>query len=197
MICTWGRIGHYFGWVPSEEEVERFAKVLPVERMHAAFDGKEIVGGAGVFPFEMTVPGAVVPCAGVTVVGVLPTHRRRGILTRMMRAQIDDVRERGEPFAALWATEPTIYGRFGYGHASHTYEIRLPRTRAALRAGTPPREGAVRLVEGDEALSVVARRVDVAAADRRRTRYRARPVPPRSCGWWDAGRKRPTPPTMR
>src|ERR671918_320344 len=78
-------IGHYFGWVPTEDEIER---------MHAAFDGKEIVGGAGVFPFEMTVPGAVVPCAGVTVVGVLPTHRRRGILTRMMRAQIDDVHER-------------------------------------------------------------------------------------------------------
>ena len=123
-----GAIGHYFGWVPSPEEVERFGKLLPVERMHAAFDGKEIVGGAGVFPFEMTVPGAVVPCAGVTVVGVLPTHRRRGILKRMMRAQIDDIRERGEPFAALWASEPTIYGRFGYGHASHTYEIRLPRS---------------------------------------------------------------------
>ena len=52
-----GAIGHYFGWVPGEDEVERFAKVLPVERMHAAFDGKQIVGGAGVFPFEMTVPG--------------------------------------------------------------------------------------------------------------------------------------------
>src|SRR5919106_1277195 len=145
-------IGHYFGWVPTEDEVER---------MHAAFDGKEIVGGAGVFPFEMTVPGAVVPCAGVTVVGVLPTHRRRGILTRMMRAQIDDVHERGEPFAALWASEPTIYGRFGYGHASHTYEIRLPRVRAGLRVGTPPPDGAVRLVETDEALKTFPRIYDL------------------------------------
>src|SRR5918992_84687 len=148
-----GAIGHYFGWVPSEDEVERFSKLLPVERMHAAFDGKEIVGGAGVFPFEMTVPGAIVPCAGVTVVGVLPTHRRRGILARMMRAQLDDVRERGtEPFASLWASEATIYGRFGYGLASLQYEIRLPSLRAALRPGTPPRSGAVRLVETDEAL---------------------------------------------
>jgi predicted acetyltransferase len=179
-------IGHYFGWVPTEDEVERFAKVLPVERMHAAFDGKEIVGGAGVFPFEMTVPGAIVPCAGVTVVGVLPTHRRRGILTRMMRAQIDDVHERGEPFAALWASEPTIYGRFGYGHASHTYEIRLPRTRAALRAGTPSREGVVRLVEGEEALKTFPRIYD-----------RVRTVTPgmlsRTREWWELRRLRDDP----
>ena len=147
-----GAIGHYFGWVPTGEEVERFSQVLPVERMHAAFDGKEIVGGAGVFPFEMTVPGGPVRCAGVTVVGVLPTHRRRGLLSRMMRAQIDDIHEREEPFAVLWASEPTIYGRFGYGHASLTHEVRLPRIWAALRAGTPARTGEVRLVEQDEAL---------------------------------------------
>ena len=64
-----------------------------------------IVGGAGVFPFEMTVPGGPMPCAGVTIVGVLPTHRRRGILRAMMSAQLDDIRERGEPIAALWASE--------------------------------------------------------------------------------------------
>ena len=98
-----GAIGHYFGWVPTGEEVERFSQVLPPERMHAAFAGKDVVGGAGAFPFEMTVPGGPVPCAGVTVVGVLPTHRRRGLLSRMMRAQIDDIHEREEPFAALWA----------------------------------------------------------------------------------------------
>ena len=125
--------------------------------MHAAFDGKEIVGGAGVFPFEMTVPGGPVPCAGVTVVGVLPTHRREGLLSRMMRAQIDDIHEREEPFAALWASEPTIYGRFGYGHASHTHEIRLPRVWAALRADTPGRAGRVRLVEQDEAVKTLPR----------------------------------------
>ena len=152
-----GAIGHYFGWVPTGEEVERFSQVLPFERMHAAFDGKEIVGGAGVFPFEMTVPGGPVRCAGVTIVGVLPTHRRRGLLSRMMRAQIDDIHEREEPFAVLWASEPTIYGRFGYGHASLTHELRLPRIWAALRAGTPPRTGQVRLVEQDEALRAFPR----------------------------------------
>jgi predicted acetyltransferase len=181
-----GAIGHYFGWIPSEEEVERFSKLLPLERMHATFDGKEIVGGAGVFPFEMTVPGAVVPCAGVTVVGVLPTHRRRGILTRMMRTQIDDIHERGEPFAALWASEPTIYGRFGYGHASHTLEMRLPRVRGSLRAGTPPRAGQVRLIETGEALKSFPRIYD-----------RVRAVTPgmlsRTKEWWELRRLRDDP----
>lgn len=181
-----GAIGHYFGWIPGEEEVERFSKVLPVDRMHAAFDGKKIVGGAGVFPFEMTVPGAVVPCAGVTVVGVLPTHRRRGILARMMRAQIDDVHERGEPFASLWASEPTIYGRFGYGHASMTHEIRLPRIRASLRAGTPARAGQVRLVDTDEAAKVFPRLYD-------RVRKETPGFLSRSKEWWELRRLRDDP----
>ena len=100
---AWGAIGHYFGWVPSEEEVERFAKLLPAERTHAVFEGDDAVAGAGAFGFDMTVPGPVaIPCAGVTVVGTLPNHRRRGLLTRMMRAQLDDIRDRGEPIAALF-----------------------------------------------------------------------------------------------
>ncbi len=181
-----GAIGHYFGWVPTGEEVERFSQVLPPERMHAAFDGKQIVGGAGVFPFEMTVPGGPVPCAGVTVVGVLPTHRRRGLLSRMMRAQIDDIHERGEPFAALWASEPTIYGRFGYGHASLTHEIPLPRIWAGLRAGTPSRIGQVRLVEQDEALKALPRLYQKVAKE----------TPgflSRSKAWWELRRLRDDP----
>ena len=70
----------------------------------------------------------------MTVVGVLPTHRRRGVLTEMMRAQLEDIRDRGEPIAALWASEEVIYRRFGYGIASFTGEIELRRGYAALRA---------------------------------------------------------------
>ncbi|HEU5489701.1 MAG TPA: GNAT family N-acetyltransferase, partial [Gaiellaceae bacterium] len=80
-------IGQYFGMEPTEERMERFSKNLPIERMHAALENGTIVGGAGAFPFELTVPGAVVPTAGVTVVGTFPTHRRRGVLRAMMRAQ--------------------------------------------------------------------------------------------------------------
>ena len=111
-------IGQYFGLEPTEERMERFAKNLPIERMHACREDGVTVGGAGAFPFELTVPGAVVPTAGITVVGTFPTHRRRGVLRSMMRAQLDDVHARGEPLALLWASEDTIYGRFGYGMAS-------------------------------------------------------------------------------
>ncbi len=151
-----GGIFHYFGDRPDDEALEHFSQLLPAERMHAALDGEEIVGGAGVFPFELTVPGGPLACAGVTVVGVLPTHRRRGALAALMRAQLDDVHDRGEPIAALWASEETIYGRYGYGLASLGGEIELPRTHAALRDDAPAR-GAVRLVGDDEALELFPR----------------------------------------
>ena len=151
-----GGIFHYFGDRPDDESLARFSQLLPAERMHAALDGEEIVGGAGVFPFELTVPGGSLPCAGVTVVGVLPTHRRRGALAAMMRAQLDDVHARGEPVAALWASEETIYGRYGYGLASLGGEIELPCTHASLRDDAPTR-GAVRLVGDDEALELFPR----------------------------------------
>jgi predicted acetyltransferase len=114
-----GAIGQYFNPPPSEEWLERFTNTLPHERMHAAFEDGQVVGGAGAFPFELSVPGgSSLPCAGITAVGVHPTHRRRGVLRAMMDTQLRDVHERGEPIAALWASEETIYGRFGYGIAS-------------------------------------------------------------------------------
>ena len=89
-------------------------------------------------PFDLTVPGGQVKAAGVTIVGVLPTHRRRGYLRAMMRSQIDAARERGEPVAVLWATEDTIYGQFGFGMASMAAEIDI------CRASTPRRSRASR-----------------------------------------------------
>ena len=149
-------IGQYFAFDPTEERMERFSWNLPIERMHAARESKKIVGGAGAFPFEMTVPGGVVPTAGVTVVGTYPTHRRRGVLRSMMRAQLDDVHERGEPMALLWASEETIYGRFGYGMASFAGEIELPREYSAF-ARPLEREGSLRFVDADEALELFPR----------------------------------------
>jgi predicted acetyltransferase len=139
---------HFFGTSPKDENpIER---LLPADRLHVAFDDGEAVGGAGVFPFELTVPGGRLRGAGVTMIAVLPTHRRRGILRRMMRAQLDDVRERGEVVAYLWASEPMIYRRFGYGLASLAGEIEISRARADFH--TPlERRGRVRLVDVDEA----------------------------------------------
>jgi predicted acetyltransferase len=145
-----GVIGQYFNPPPGKEMLERFARLLPHERMHAAFEDGQIVGGAGAFPFELSVPGASLPCAGVTVVGTQPTHRRRGVLRSMMNAQLRDIHERGEPIAALWASEETIYGRFGYGLASWAGELRVPHEWDAF-AQPPELAGTTRFVTPEEA----------------------------------------------
>lgn len=143
-------IGQYFGRFPQEDMLDRWTQIIEQERMHAAFDGDQIVGGAGAYTYDMSVPGGLLPCAGVTVVGVYPTHRRRGVLRSMMDAQLRDVHERGEPIAALWASEETIYGRFGYGLAAWCGEIKLPREWSSF-AQPLDRRGQLRLVTPEEA----------------------------------------------
>jgi predicted acetyltransferase len=120
-------IGQYFTLEASSERMERFSKNLPFDRMFACREDGQLVGGAGSFRFEITVPGSSVATAGVTVVGTYPTHRRRGVLRSLMRAQLDDCHARGEPLAALWSSEETIYGRFGYGVASWVGNVSIPR----------------------------------------------------------------------
>jgi predicted acetyltransferase len=147
-------IGQYFGMTPNEERMSRFSELMTLERMHAAWADGTIVGGAGAFDFNLTVPGGELPTAGVTVVGVTPTHRRRGILRSLMRAQLDDAHERGEPLAALWASEETIYGRFGYGLASFCGEITLAHEHTRFALPFDP-AGTLRLIEPDEALAAI------------------------------------------
>jgi predicted acetyltransferase len=147
-------IGQYFGMVPTEERMQRFVDQITLERMHAAWSDGAIVGGAGAFTFNVTVPGGDVPTAGVSVVGVYPTHRRRGVLRSLMRAQLDDAHERGEPLAALWASEEPIYGRFGYGLASFCGEITLAHEYTAFADVAEP-AGTVRFLEPEEALEAI------------------------------------------
>ena len=143
-------IGQYFSGPLSEEQLTRFAQVLPVERMLGAWADGEIVGGAGALPFELSVPGGELACGGVTAVGVYPTHRRRGVLRALMDAQLHQMHERGEPIAALWASEETIYGRFGYGAAAWCGEIKVARPWNAY-AQPFERRGTARFVTAEEA----------------------------------------------
>jgi predicted acetyltransferase len=144
-------IWHYFGRAaPRDEQFESLASLVPIERMHAAWDGPRVVGGAAVHPFRLTVPGHRIPAAGVTLVGVQPTHRRRGVLAAMMRAQLDDCRTRGESVAYLWSSEERIYGRYGYGVASLTADIDVAREHTAFDGADAPC-GRVRLVPLGEA----------------------------------------------
>jgi predicted acetyltransferase len=144
-------ISHYFGRENDLEDAERFSKWIEVERVHAAFEGERIVGAAGAFTFRMSVPGgALVPAAGVSIVGVLPTHRRRGVIRMLMREELEDCRARGDLVAYLWASEATIYERFGYGLASRIGEIELAKDRTRFALPFESR-GAVRLVDLEEA----------------------------------------------
>ncbi|WP_194908492.1 GNAT family N-acetyltransferase [Catenulispora rubra] len=121
---------------PPQEAHDLWMRLLPRERSVAAFDGDELVSTGGSFPFAMTVPGGTtVPTAGVTMITVKPTHRRRGILTAMMRHQLHGWHERGEePVATLQASEPAIYGRFGYGLATQQVDLKVPRGDNGLSA---------------------------------------------------------------
>ncbi|MCB5906713.1 GNAT family N-acetyltransferase [Streptomyces pinistramenti] len=140
-----GKVELAFGG-PGEAPEERslWQELTEAERSIAAWDDGEVVGTAGAFSFGMTVPGgASVPAAGVTMVSVQPTHRRRGVLRSMMRRQLDDVRERGEALAVLTASEGAIYGRFGYGAA--TLEMRLEVDTVRLAPPELPGADGVRL----------------------------------------------------
>ncbi|MCT9087612.1 GNAT family N-acetyltransferase [Streptomyces sp. ASQP_92] len=134
-----------FGGVSdAPEEVAVWRELIDPGRTIAVWDGDQCVAGTSVFPFRLSVPGgAVVPAAGVTGVGVMGTHRRRGVLTSMMRRQLDDVRERGEALAVLTASEPAIYGRFGYGIGTMTLSAEIDTTR--VRLDVPPGTDEVRL----------------------------------------------------
>ncbi|WP_055568612.1 GNAT family N-acetyltransferase [Streptomyces atriruber] len=141
----YGALEVAFGGVAeSAEERALWRELTEHDRSLGVWDGDACVGTAGAFSFRLAVPGgALVESAGVTMVGVAATHRRRGILTSMMRRQLDDVRALGEPLAVLTASEPVIYGRFGYGAATQQMKVDIDTTRVSLSA--PPGTDDVRL----------------------------------------------------
>jgi predicted acetyltransferase len=133
---------------------ERRSATADPERTLGAFDGPRCVATCRSFPLEVTVPGGrTLPASGITNVSTTATHRRRGLLTRMMAAELGATVERGEPLAVLIAAEYAIYGRYGFGHAttSVTFEVDLPR--AALPGWAPPADGRIDLVDADEVLA--------------------------------------------
>ncbi|PKB64913.1 MAG: hypothetical protein BZY80_01615 [SAR202 cluster bacterium Io17-Chloro-G2] len=100
------------------DDPEALRPHFDLDRSIAIFDQGTIVGGAHSHRVEMSIPGGSAVTAGVANVAVEPTHTRQGLMTRMMHHQIKDIHQRGEPLAALFATESIIYGRFGYGIGS-------------------------------------------------------------------------------
>ncbi|MEU0522667.1 GNAT family N-acetyltransferase [Streptomyces niveus] len=123
----------------SPDQREMWRSVTEYERSIGVWDGEECVGTAGAFTFGLSVPGGgVVSAAGVTMVSVAATHRRRGILTSMMRRQLDDVRSWGQSVALLTASEPEIYGRFGYGVGTRQLSAEIDTSRVSVKVPTAP-----------------------------------------------------------
>ncbi len=143
-----------FGEALHEDDAKRWGALLDLERQFWALDGDLPVGTAGTYTLRLTVPGGELPTAGVTMVGVHPSHRRRGIMTDLMRRQLDDAHERGEPLAALWASEAPIYGRFGYGIATLATRIDADRDRIVFRRPDEP-AGRTRLVDLEAAAEIL------------------------------------------
>jgi len=144
-----------FSDAASLEELEDTRSVAQHDRDFAAFDGDQIVGGASAVDLRMTVPGGRSAATGaVTYVGVIPTHRRRGVNTALMRAHLDDMRARGEPIATLHASEAGIYTGFGFGLASFLANVSVETSRSAFVGSHRP-AGRVRLLERDAALPLM------------------------------------------
>ncbi|MCX5533557.1 GNAT family N-acetyltransferase [Streptomyces sp. NBC_00006] len=145
----YGKLERAFGGVAeAAEERGLYRELTVLDRSLGVWDGAECVGTAGAFPFRVAVPGgAFVTAAGVTMVSVAATHRRRGILSGMMRRQLDDVREWGEPLAVLTASEPVIYGRFGYGIGTRKAAVRIESRQVRIEAPSEADQVRLRYVE--------------------------------------------------
>lgn len=165
-----------FGEEMSTEMVEQALMIIEPDRFLVACDGPRIVGVAGHFPFDMTVPGGQLPVGGVTWVSVDVTHRRRGVLTALMTHQLGELRAQGLPLSILVASESAIYGRFGYGAATAMRKTEIHRRRARLR--TPGDAGAVRRVNAAEARALMP-------AVHERWRVQTPGAIARSDAWWD------------
>jgi predicted acetyltransferase len=144
-----------FGDTMTDQLHDDEALVAELDRYFAAFDGPLIAGTAAAYSFEVTVPGgARLPMAGVTNVGVVPTHRRQGLLRQMMAVLMDQAVERGEPIAGLTASESSIYRRFGYGISTRMRRIEIESASGQFLV--PPRSGGVvRMATEDEGAKVM------------------------------------------
>ncbi|NUV53814.1 GNAT family N-acetyltransferase [Streptomyces coelicolor] len=137
----------------SEEVLDARRAQFTPGRSTGAFDGGRCVATFRSFAQELTaVGGATVPADAVTNVTVSPTHRRRGLLTRMMAQDLAAAKERGDVVATLIAAEYPIYGRYGFGPATWATEwtIDVPRAGLDPRWAGPEDGGRIDLVDAED-----------------------------------------------
>jgi predicted acetyltransferase len=149
---------------PTEPLLEWERLLFEPERSLAAFDGDEIIGTTTIMSFDMIVPGGQVGAAGVTAVSVLPSHRRRGVLSSLMQTQLADVSAGSEPVAALFASESVIYGRYGYGVATRHLSYDIKRGEGLLKL--PANPPTLRIVDPKSAIASLKQVHDALRATR-------------------------------
>ena len=150
-------------------------------RVWGAVEGNRVVGTMRTYATELTVPGGrVVPASAVTQVSVRPTHRRRGLLRRMIEAEHAAARERGEVVSMLYASESGIYGRFGYGVATETAAWTIDVAETRLHDAAGGHAGTVELVDIDDSVLDTARAIYEAARRRQPGEIWRRPITWRS-----------------
>ena len=132
--AAWALLERAFGGSNHADDQEIELALVDPDRFYATYDGDGPAAVCGSFALQMTVPGGQRPVAGVTWVGVAPTHRRRGLARGLMRRQLDELRAAGEPVAALWASEGAIYQQFGYGPAAWDIGLTVPSKARFNRA---------------------------------------------------------------
>jgi predicted acetyltransferase len=137
-----------------DDLVKRVEAVSDKERFLCVMQDDRFVATSGVFGTHLSVPGGEVPAGGIAWVTVLPTHRRRGIMSGMMRRMIDDCHRRREPIAMLWAAEGAIYQRFGFGLGTLSMNLEA-EARAVGFAREWPSEGRFRLLPAGEGREIV------------------------------------------
>lgn len=149
--AMWDCMVDTFAEIPHDSDREAEASLFEPERSLIWLDGGTIVGTGGIVSRDLTVPGAIVALAGVTYITVAPTHRRRGLLTRLITRQLSDLHERqAEPLAGLWASEAAIYQRFGYGRSAVRAILSGDTTGLIFRAGVQPGSGRIRRIPSEE-----------------------------------------------
>jgi predicted acetyltransferase len=165
---VFGRVADLaFGNVATDEEAKATAaELFDPDWAIGVYDAGRMVATAGATSMELTLPAGsgqplpILAVPGVTAVGVLPTHRRQGLLNRMMAHQLRQFREREVPVAILTASESGIYGRYGYGLASSYQSLSIASKRSSFVApasGEGRGPGSLRLVDAAEAANILPR----------------------------------------
>ncbi|MGW0535840.1 GNAT family N-acetyltransferase [Streptomyces sp. NPDC003032] len=139
---------------PEDEKRKHHHDLLLGYTRIGAYDGDELVGFLAACPFTVSVPGGEVPCPSLTFVSVAPTHRRRGVLSGMIAELFARGAADGAPIAALWASEDAIYGRFGFGPATHGNTVEID-SRRPLALRITPDDRPLRLVDPADAPDVL------------------------------------------